>query len=233
MLTALLMAGAPAHAASTSAAITDIRYQLIDLDLTDNVTPTFTITYTSIYNDALYTFDDTRYEFDRLTEYGNVTVTGPHGASAAGSSQTGIFSNAAYVSPTGEQKAVSGVSYQLGFTLSPNTGLLVSARGTLASHPVTADVEASIYASGTMEQVINGVRDQQDYANAYNIVDGASAHTLRGYLATGSEQQQGYLFFRTDTNVLAAPVPEPATYGMLLAGALIIGAAARRKHARA
>lgn len=232
LLTAFTLAGTPAWAATTSASITDIRYQLIDLDLTDGVAPTLTIGSASSYIAAFYGNDE-NYDHQSASVFGIVHVGAGLGEGAARTTTTSLQSNASFISPVGIQQAYGFASQRVEFTLSPNTGLVFSALGSLSSDPVTARVEASLYATGVMRTVTNGVESNQSFENSFSLVDGERDYTLRGYLATASVEERGYLYFKTDTFVRAQPVPEPATYGMLLAGALVVGAAARRKARRA
>ena len=88
-------------------------------------------------------------------------------------------------------------------------------------------------------EYIVSIQQYNNFARGSNIADGfnydgaAYANFRNGfYDANGNQRDSHWAFDILNANVAVAnPVPEPETYGMLLAGLAIVGAVARRRKA--
>lgn len=140
--------------------------------------------------------------------------------------------------PDGVTWAYGRASASLDFRLSPNTALSLSFDLNVNStHPgvdAPGASESSIWASfGTWN-------DAQPYsenfrlshalgADRYDAIGAAGSKTFVAQLASGAQARDLHFFVHASASTLTSPVPEPSTYGMMLAGLALVGAAARRK----
>lgn len=125
----------------------------------------------------------------------------------------------------------------LAFKLSPNTALSLSFDLSVGStHPgvdAPGASESSIYASlwsGIATQPYNQAFSLTHSlgADRYGEIGKAGSQTFTAALTSGAEAQELSLMVHASAwAITASPVPEPATYGMLLAGLALVGAAAR------
>jgi hypothetical protein len=234
--------GGPAHAATsaTFAEISQLKYELIDLDLTDGITPAITIAPNFIYaaSDEYGAGPDGERQAIRVE--GSTGITRTFGETEAATSAARVTSSARV--SAAEKGFESVAAYNYGFTLTPNTGLIVSALGKLSlDQPNNNDSYASLSLRG--ELVAGTYPDNQwttftaDYTTD-RWQGGLTEATinLSGYLFTQKQALSGTL--STGTRALAylyppitppipSPVPEPTSWMLLLAGAGLIGARAR------
>ncbi|NHZ92035.1 PEP-CTERM sorting domain-containing protein [Massilia sp. CCM 8733] len=120
---------------------------------------------------------------------------------------------------------------ELNFTLSPSTRLLFTAQ---ADAGVEQQGMLQSYAIATLEgylsSEINGVYGYEQFMSTLDRRTGSGSEFLRGALDTGTGVGTGTLSASTYTSFthFTSAVPEPETYGMLLAGLLVVGGIARR-----
>lgn len=239
-----------ADTVSASASVSNLHYQLIDLNPNDGIAASISFAG-SVNQSATEVFDaskgvqrDTQTTHDISSIYSNIVLgdgQASAGFSAASTSGSfGDFYTKGYQSGVGSFSADSGMNAT--FTLSANTVLVFYGNiGGHASGPAPWDQnhQASSHASfgfygptlpnngGTQYAAIN--RDWNTYYGATGSFENFTLSFVNG-------QQQattGYLWASmksTGTNVNAAPVPEPETWGMLLAGLALTGAVARRRN---
>lgn len=229
-----LLACAPAHAAANNAAasLNNIKFELIDLDLTDNISPSITFTGTEAYG-AIESWLAFPGDITFLSGFGTVNQALPYGNA---STQSGLGSLRAdlQVNPVrGEWNAMARSTQNIGFTLSPSTRLLITAEAEAMvdeSGFNTALANARLF--GNFSTVINGVRGSEQFYSSLSSSAGPRSQLLQGVLNTGAGIGVGilsadvYTSFRQTQEI--SPVPEPETYGMLLAGLLVVGGVARR-----
>ena len=216
-----------AHAANSSTEIGNFNFELIDLDTTDNITPSFTfslredsvhaaynMSYRSVYNwsstDELGDFSNTYHGAATLTTLGNNAVL-----SKTSTPVSGLSANA------------SGELYY-DFTLSPNTQVNFSAWG-----KVTSAREGGRNAYG-MASFIGVSTTGQTFSKQLGTWGSPSnvEGWMHGAFRSDDEAASGFYLLRTQAyseSTFLPPIPEPETYGMLLAGLGVVGLAARRR----
>ncbi|WP_229422151.1 PEP-CTERM sorting domain-containing protein [Massilia aquatica] len=236
LVAAGLLACAPAQAAygNATASLNNIRFELIDLDLTDNISPSITFTSTSASGRLTsYPYPSDKYDFVTSSGFESVDKVFTYGG---GSLNNGPASMRAEVhlgpAPRAGSLNMSGSTTQnLNFILSPSTRLLFTAEANVnvqqegITRPYT-----SATLNGYMSSTINGVAGYEHFTSALEGSAGAGSEFLRGMLDSGTGVGTGQLSASTYTDFSYYPsaVPEPETYGMLLAGLLVVGGVARR-----
>lgn len=247
-----------AHAAATaSAEVGQITITLIDLDPFDGITPTLAFqneksySFASVYGDSTSTYDsDTAAGSFMPTSASAVDALGwGTGSTGAGGAQSAAELAG---SPTaGVYSGTQGAGYFSGyFEITPWTGLILTTD--YSAHADTsvgwsaddqseyagsyAQLGLRIFQSGGTEQ-----HSASRNAFASYIWDG-SQYVGQSYAASGqlrltyanfsSDAQSGSYVAETYAyaqSTIAAAIPEPGTYGLLLAGLAGIGAVLRRR----
>ncbi len=236
LIAAGLLACAPAQAAygNATASLNNIQFQLIDLDLTDNISPSITFTGTSASGSLTsYPYPIGKYEFVNSSGFESVDKVFTYGSGSLSNGPTSMRAEV-HLSPApgAVSLSMSGSTRQeLNFILSPSTRLLFTAE---ANANVQQEGMTRPYTSATLEgymsSTINGVDGYEHFTSALERSGGAGNEFLRGMFDTGAGVGTGRLSASTYTyfNYYPSAVPEPETYGMLLAGLLVVGGVARR-----
>lgn len=227
-------AGAKTLSANATASLTGIKIELVDLDLTDNITPWLQITYDSLFGDV---WTAVPYAGGVGSSEGLVSLVRDDGSASASLGAEELIASASVATERPRQDFSGSGQRTIGFTLSPYTALRFTAIGTLSGATDGAPASSlEAYLSLTA-----GLRDPKygwsdSVSDLYSASrDGLGTWNLSVQRQTGAFAQNGSLLAITGAKVsvdidkpIPAPVPEPATYGMLLAGMGIIGAALRR-----
>jgi hypothetical protein len=231
---ALLAPGAHAANASASAQISNLTYQLVDLDPNDGILPTITFA-TSYLGQASTSWYP--YASDTSGALGSTGVTWSSGSAATSSGATALSAHSS-LSSDWYSRYDADASQYLPFTLSPHTSLLITAAGALDVVPGGATrSSASISFTAQLDFLSpGGVKGGTYYDQSYASQDGARDYSFSAYLASGATAQNGFLQLRAQTSLEldaptdpANPVPEPETWGMLLGGLAVVGGLARRR----
>ncbi|ATQ77673.1 hypothetical protein CR152_26580 [Massilia violaceinigra] len=217
-------------AASASAQISNVRIELIDLDLNDQITPWIQYGYRDYAMNAM--LNDGQ-EFQEIYWPGSVLLSKPYGEAAAMVSD-GMMRSSVQISYSGQAGgdhfSAIGSDWRT-FALSPNTQLRLTLSVSLqADHGQgeSSRAVASIYGdvsafdqSGTPEH----------FEDRLQNVSGARTVDYRSTLSTGQSAGSGTIGWAAYSYAQgrAAPVPEPASYAMLLAGLAAIGACRLRR----
>ncbi|RSZ57763.1 PEP-CTERM sorting domain-containing protein [Massilia atriviolacea] len=137
--------------------------------------------------------------------------------------------------------SAASASQLLTFTLSPSTRLLFTAEAEVLMQKDGIDFGvASALLSGSVGSSIDGVWGTESFNSKLSSTEGLRNQVLQGVLNTGAQIGRGSLsaslttIFQKHSDVTPIPqdisaVPEPETYGMLLAGLLVVGSVARGK----
>ncbi|MCE3607949.1 PEP-CTERM sorting domain-containing protein [Massilia sp. P8910] len=235
LLAAGLLACVPAQAASgnTSASLNNLQFQLIDLDLTDNITPSITFSNKGSYSTYSVYSGNTIVDEDTFSGYKTRSRSFPNGGISIASTPTSLTAQTHGNSGTSDLYVWSKTEQNLSFTLSPSTRLLFSVQAeTLVDSDGLEQGSAYTYIGGTLSTFINGVSGDDEFSSALGITQGKRSRLLQGSLDTGVAYGTGMLTATTAASLKisgqTSPVPEPATYAMLAAGLLVIGAARRK-----
>jgi hypothetical protein len=217
-----------ASASAQQAAGVDIgalRWELVDLTPDDGIAPWIglnayaTQSYASIYDQEGNEIDGVRIDQYGKTGFDNgyASLHANTQPDAAGVLLT-LHSGYGYVS----------ANRSFRFTLSPNTQVNFHADASLWATPEAPGVSwpnalAELYGS------LPGYNDGERFMQTLRLTDGTLHDTLTVSAASQGDWANGYLALDAYAvaESLAAPVPEPATYGMLVAGLGLLAGAGR------
>lgn len=228
-----LFAGASALAqvSSVSARIDQFSYELVDLDLTDRITPALSFrefTYSeSYYDDGGGVLVDVQYS----DTFGNTAVARGSGAASTSSSRTSLSAEAGWAASSPQfQKIGARNSYGWEFDITPATGVLFRAVATIdVAHGDDSYAQASVNLNSYFITPENAVPVDRGSFDSIYITQGADRLVMLGYLESGDEGRQGVFSISNDVFAQnAAAVPEPAGWAMLLAGLALLGRGLRR-----
>lgn len=221
----------PASAQFASADISQLRYELIDLDPNDGIIPEIVITGASTEVIVELQFPNGDREGRQFNSPGSVDIQRWYGQGEASAAATAVSSRAdLFAAPGFYRSFVSHATRRLAFTLSPHTGLRISALGSLDVAPTDwADTRGSLSLSGEFQDSGGPFVEAQSFEDRYQTGHGTDSFQLSGYLSSGEEAVSGSFGMFVYTRTQVSAVPEPSTVGMLLAGLALVGAAARRR----
>lgn len=225
-LTAAVLSTGLATSASAAVAKAEIKgftIELIDLDLSDSITPSFTFNYqrgwngsyfdTSIYGARIYYESKTpiQVQIGKTGVYMFPTENGLSSGATALDRYTGASSQA-YL--------------KYGFTLTPHTQVKLSATSSISTLQAGGSANARTWFGG---RTAGDTPLFFDTLESTWGVDGASTKLFTGTFSSGDTALNGVYGLYASVGASAPPIPEPATYGMLLAGLGVLGMAARRR----
>ena len=226
-----LTVGAVARAAgSAKAEIKTFNVQLIDLDTADGIAPA--ISYASQAQVAAFYGVYTRAEYheDFRSYYGTLI-----GAYDSGVAVTTVEPGRVYSEAQSwgiDSLAFSSGAQTLSFWLTPNTSAIFTAQVEFDLERESGD-RARGWA-GMSGSVWEGPSFTDDLRTPASPLSYTASATLNGALESSGRSAMGELRLWTEASVLsAAPVPEAGTWGMLLAGLGVVGAAARSRRRNA
>jgi hypothetical protein len=242
---AMVVAAPAAATSSASASLTDITITLIDLDLSDGIAPTLTWTYEGSYSYAQVQSDsESDYDSDSAAAhfaatsamaglpFGSASASTGAGVGAASGSASGpSYGGYGYFSANGQPLYGS-------FSVTPWTGVIVS--GSFEGMAATTVGDNAEYAKAYGQLWIQlAVENGNDYHYTYRqayascewvgdscVADSDSyAGSIRlTYANLSSDTVDGWM--GVDVSAYGgsmAPVPEPQTHLMLLAGLVGVG----------
>ncbi len=248
--------------AYSTASVGNFTVTLTDLDLTDGITPYFQLSEQAAphYVSTEYKADNnarTVFAGRNTSTWQPIAIEALYEAPAGGTerfsaaaSMAGSTLPALQVDTSASAAGNAQLGYSMGsaqiwdrFTLSPNTGLSVSFDLSVGSALSDPAGPGGAYSWSTVEFVGSNFNTQAfrkfhrvGYGDPTEGTAGTATHTFdltsdsREFLVTAmiSAGSVG----SNVNNLLPPPVPEPATYAMLLAGFGVIGASAVRRRKR-
>ena len=238
MCAAAALAPASASAGSASASLSGLAFQLVDLDPADGVTPSMVFDSLTNAKPAMWYnhYSPDAYVWGGSEAYG--TLYQPH---AGGYTETHVAADALSSSAQADQPGMqfqAAAEWRLMYTLSPNTALIVMATAAVSVVPDGSYAHSRVQFTNQLE---NG---RSSFAALRTRADGlpdAAQGTLYGSVRSDASSLIGHFTMRAETNasMQAVPalgpvtsVPEPAEWGMLLAGLAVVGCVALRGRKR-
>jgi hypothetical protein len=234
LFVATMGAASTAAAQSTaSASVTNVNYQLIDLNPYDGIAPSITFgglpaaANVVLYGDPGYTNPVLS---DSILNYGTVSINNASGTAFAeiqetsNRSQVQVFSNSGFATSLTE----------FSFVLSANTRLIFTADASVTGtiDPAGGNVDATAWLQLGFPNE-DGTNGQFNRSYLYTTDGDRSGHLL-ALLDSGAGLTNGTYAFGTESSAssLAAPIPEPASVAMLLAGLGALAGLQRRRASR-
>jgi len=240
----LLACAGSAHALATAtASLSNFQVQVFDLDLLDGITASVTFASgAQVYATATDGTSVSNFDFNMAGTALSVSALFGN-ASSSGSTTTGDFfapgsgpgaSASASVFGVGTQAYGYGSVLSSNFTLSAKTLLIFSAStsGITATRTLAGET-AQGYASVNLNdnnnsqssygQSITSVGDNSNYSNLNPLIQAS-------FVNLTAADVTGYAGASASAYVIGAPIPEPETYALMLAGLLAIGLVARRRN---
>lgn len=215
------MVSGMAQASSGSASIYDFAYELYDLAPADGVTPSLVFT-SSVANGTVqanmntmlgHPWDETR----TLSSYGTEAIVKQQGRALVELSADAVHASA--LAWRGAFSA-SGVS-DFEFTLTPMTRVVFSAMAELlVAHDPANRPDASEASAGLSGELLNFPGQRTQFSSFVMMnTPGESARPLAVHALTGSLAGSGTIRVSAGTFAVGvSPIPEPASWSMLLAG---------------
>ncbi|WP_066332400.1 PEPxxWA-CTERM sorting domain-containing protein [Azohydromonas lata] len=256
--TLLAVASIPAMAeASATASLTELRYELVDLDPNDGITPTVKFTGQSLVRVKSGGYCTGCKDFGSFTEPASVSF--PNGSAAASQAGLSAFSQSGSFGFTAESLPYLGSDrYQLKsiaiyqgalgmplFQLSAHTGLRITGQYTLDAEvdpyrnpsPLLRGLEygtASVFFSSRFIDGDDALRSITAKSDWHSPADSAHESGEISVLMRNDLSHQATLWGKWGVIASSAVpgVPEPSTYALMLAGLALVGVTARRRQER-
>jgi len=221
----LLMSCAQAGAAnSTTVDLSHFKVELTDLAPSDGIAPAITFAPAGgAYQRQYLVYEDEAWrpshkDYAELFSYGDHVLTGPH-VEVRVSSQP--FELAVQVSsPSDNVFAFGSAMWEQKFSLTPHTQALF-----------TVDIDTTQTNDISNTWAVMAVTDQ-DWTSfnseARSYEPGTMHRSLTGMVVSMGDERMRTLSLSV-FGFLAAPIPEPATYAMLLGGLAVVGWRGRRR----
>lgn len=240
---ALLLASATLCSVSTaqtssSGSISNFSFELIDLDLTDGINSSISLTFQSYVSSSIATIAGNGFDSFTGDQSLSLTTLGSNNSgrgAVTSASITGwdLFADG-YTLGAGEYYSQAWLGSK--FTLSANTQLIVRGH---ANASALGDLNYPESTSGYLSVQITDAQGTAPYTQLSFYSTGAFSYNatprlidedfVLAFTNDGPASLNGSLQLAVGAAGAVSPVPEPATYGMLLGGITLLGAVSYRR----
>ena len=215
------------QAASASAFVRDFSYQLIDLDPADGIIPSLIFTSDIINANAFANVNNLRgppWDDElALTTYGRGTIEKVPGSASIEAAPGAAKADA--IAGRGAFSADSASGYQ--FTLTPNTHVVFSAtaRIQVAHDHLNHPPDQSSAFAGLLGEFVTSAGQRTDFdSHLYSESPGINTIPVAVHAFTGKFAGTGNVRAQASAFALGvSPIPEPATWAMMVAGLAVAG----------
>lgn len=243
-LAALACLASPAALANptASASLSNLHFLIFDLTPADGITPTFTITSPLVngtYANSWLETGQTDYQSSALSLSSSVaSALASAGATLVGGAALGDFVFTSTSSSSGSvvaNQSDAGAYSYLNFNVQFSTNALLVLVGDAVASASGAQAAGASASASSFVQLADSAGNTYGYGNvsayAYTSVpsDSAAGTASASMLNTSGSDLSVWAYGEAYSNVTAAPIPEPGSYPMLLAGLLAVGAVVRRR----
>lgn len=217
-----------ALSSSANAQGSQFSYELIDLDLTDQITPAINFTARMEAFSSYYDFIQPM-ALQRIDAFGTTSTTRAAGEASASIGADGTSAHAVLPTPGLQREQFSAwTRWNWDIELTPATAVIFRAVATLDATPGGDGLFASstVTMFGRLETwnpTVQTLSAFNDYVSSSQTQGGQE---LFGYMHTGSESRRGFVSIEASATVAVletSPVPEPSSCAMLLAGLGLLG----------
>lgn len=231
LLAAGLFAGATALSqastdpvVATSTATLALRYELTDLDLTDQIQPAVQFTDSLITSTLGYRSADGPLQSASSVRFGETLLERAAGHARTTTSPTTLLSETVFDSADPKAHWFSAENkLSLHFLLTPSTEIRLIGAVSYSPDPMLARVQSPRYA-----EVLGFIYGPESFANGQGGGGGESGELI-STLYTGAVAAPGMVNLQTLAQLEVGVVPEPAAFAMLLPGLLLVAIARGRR----
>ncbi len=208
-----------------SSSTLDLRYELTDLDLTDNILPAVQFSDWTVTSSATYSGAASVLEREDSAAFGDIAIERFGGYARSTTTPTGLRARTAFaLADPNAHLFMTENKLVMRFTLTPSTQIRLIGATEFLFDPMPERVTSARYA-----QIIGFIYGPDSFGSGEDWANGEGRRDLSSLLRTGPVGAPGLLTLQTRAQLNVSAVPEPSTAALLLAGVVPVLIRARRR----